>query len=222
MLKVVIQCMLFFLPWRIRRRLLNLFFNFDLDQTSHIGFSFFFNSHLTMSANSKIGHLNVFKDIARVQLHENSSIGRLNWISGFPLSNKKNFQHVQNRKPELIIREHAAITNRHLVDCTDLVHIGKYSTVAGYRSQILTHSIDLHESRQSCKSVYIGDYCFVGTSSVLLGGSKLPDYSVLGACSLLNEHYQTGHTLYGGVPARPITSLNSEMKYFHRKTGFVN
>jgi hypothetical protein len=50
-----------------------------------------------------------------------------------------------------------------------------------------SHSIDLHECRQSSKPFAIGEYCFVGTGCVILAGSELPDYSVLGASSLLNR-----------------------------------
>lgn len=218
---IVLQFLFFFLPWTIRRRLLCRFFKFELHADAYIGYSLFFKTHVIMAPHSKIGHLNIFKGLSLVHLYEYASISRLNWISGFPLSEKSHFQHILNRSPELIIREHASVTNRHLIDCTDQVYIGKYTTFAGYRSQILTHSIDLYESRQNCKPIHIGDYCFVGTSSVLLGGSSLPNYSVLGACSLLNEKHIDEYTLYGGVPAKPLLSLNKEIKYFNRQKGFV-
>jgi len=69
--------------------------------------------------------------------------------------------------------------------------------------------------------VRIGDYCFVGTNSVLLGGSALPDFCVLGAKSLLNKTFTETYQLYGGVPARPIQKLSPDCKYFQRTKGFV-
>ena len=69
----------------------------------------------------------------------------------------------------------------------------------------------------------IGEYCFVGTNCVLLGGSALPDRSVLGAKSLLNKAHTEAGTLYGGVPAKAISALPvGEMAYFRREAGFVD
>jgi serine acetyltransferase len=62
----------------------------------------------------------------------------------------------------------------------------------------------------------------VGTDCVLLGGSALPSYSALGAKSLLNKAHSETHCLYAGVPAKPVKSLGSDMKYFQRESGFVH
>ena len=121
----------------------------------------------------------------------------------------------------MILGSQSAITHRHIIDCTNAVHIGEFTTLAGYRSQILTHSIDLMDCRQSSAPVRIGDYCFIGTDCVLLGGSALPSYSALGAKSLLNKAYDQTYSLYAGVPAKPVKSLEPEMKYFQREVGFV-
>ena len=62
----------------------------------------------------------------------------------------------------------------------------------------------------------------MGTDCVLLGGSVLPSYSALGAKSLLNKAHGQTHSLYAGVPARAVKSLEPEMRYFQREVGFVN
>ncbi len=56
---------------------------------------------------------------------------------------------------------------------------------------------------------------------MLLVGSALPDYSVLGAKSLLNRAQTERYFLYGGVPAKPFKALPETHGYFLRKTGFV-
>jgi acetyltransferase-like isoleucine patch superfamily enzyme len=86
---------------------------------------------------------------------------------------------------------------------------------------MLTHSIDLGHSRQTSAPIRIGDFCFVGTNCVLLAGSALPDFSVLGAKSLLNKPFADSYTLYGGVPARALEKLPAEYGYFRRAQGFV-
>ena len=152
----------------------------------------------------------------------NSRIGRGNWITGFPLSGARHFLQEPDRMPELHVGTHAAITNRHLIDCTNRVELGAFSTFAGFRSQILTHSIDLGSCRQSSAPVRIGRYCFVGTGCTLLGGSSLPDFSVLAAMSLLNSAQSLTHRLYAGVPATEVRVLDDSLGYFRRTTGFVD
>ena len=121
----------------------------------------------------------------------------------------------------LIVEKHAGISSRHLIDCTARVRIGAFATIGGFGSQFVTHSIDLNAVRQSAEPIDVGEYCFVGTNCVLLGGSSLPHHSVLGAQSLLNKQWNESYRLYGGVPAKPIKELSDQMEYFRRTEGFV-
>lgn len=209
------------LPWSLRRRFLEKRFGYSLHPTSRIGLAWVFPQRLVMEAHATIGDLTVCKNIALLQLGEHATIGRGNWITGFPLGPSRHFAHETERRPELIVGAHSAITHRHLIDCTNSVTVGSFTTFAGFRSQILTHTIDLAANRQSSAPVRIGDRCFVGTDSVLLGGSVLPDFCVLGAKSLLNKAQTQTHTLYGGVPARPLQELPRDLAYFERSEGFV-
>lgn len=217
-----LQLALVALPWALRRPLLAAFFGYRIDPTARIGLAWVYPARLAMGPGSSIGHLTVCKGLAALELGAHASIGRGNWITGFPAGDARHFAQRADRRPELLVGEHAAITNRHLIDCTDLVEIGAFTTFAGFRSQILTHSIDLRESRQSCRPVRIGRYCFVGTGCTLLGGAELPDHSVLGAMSLLNRAETATYTLYGGVPAKPLRALDASYAYFRRDVGFVD
>jgi acetyltransferase-like isoleucine patch superfamily enzyme len=209
------------LPWRLKRFALRALYGYELHPTSHIGLAWVFPKRLAMGAQSRIGHLTVCKGLERVALGEHASIGRLNWISAYPLGQGPHFAHMTGRNPQLVMGEHAAITHRHIIDCTDEVTIGAFTTVAGYRTQILTHSIDLDECRQHAKPVKIGSYSFVGTACTILGGAAVPDRSVLAAHALLNRAYDEPYRLYAGVPAKPVSQLDPGMKYFTRPTGFV-
>ncbi len=209
------------LPWSMRRTFLEKQFGYTLHPSSRIGLSWVFPERLIMEANTSIGDLTVCKNIALLHLREHALIGRGNWITGFPLGPSAHFASETDRRPELIVGEHSAITHRHLIDCTNSITIGRFTTFAGFQSQMLTHSIDIEHSRQASAPIRIGDYCFVGTNSVLLGGSALPDYSVLGAKSLLNKAFTQPYQLYGGVPAKQLQPLPREYAYFNRATGFV-
>ena len=198
------------------------FFGFNLEKGARIGFSLVASKSLVMAHNSKIGHLNVIKSLSLVSLDEFASIGSMNWISGFPENTgSPHFADQMDRIPRLLVGKHSAITNRHLIDCTNTVKIGCFTTFAGFRSQILTHSISITESRQRSGTVEIGDYSFVGTGSILLPNSFLPNFCVLGAGSVLNKRYVEEYKLYAGNPARPVKDIDINEAYFTRKVGFV-
>lgn len=223
MAKLLMSLLLLILPWKIRRNLLNFLFGYRIHQTARIGFSIIIPDKLEMGANARIGHLTVCKGLRLLKIGENGIIDNLNWINGLSLSDRKFFQYKGGRNPSMILGEHSAITSRHLFDCTDLVEIGRFSTIAGFGSQFLTHSINLVKNRQECYGIKIGDYCFVGTASVVLPNSELPSYSILGASSLLNKKLSNTYYLYGGIPARPIKKLEpAEWLYFQRTEGVVH
>ena len=218
------QLLMFFsilLPWPARRSILEKQFGYSIHPTSRIGLAWICPRRLVMEENSRIGHFTLCKNIDLLHLGAHAIIGQLNWITGFPSGNSRHFAHQTDRHPELILEAHAGISSRHLLDCTARVRIGAFATVAGFRSQLVTHSIDLPAGRQSSEPIEIGEYSFVGTEAVVLGGSSLPHHSVLAAKSLLNKKWDEPFRLYGGVPAKPLKELPQEMEYFRRKEGFV-
>ena len=221
MLKNLVMFFSFLLPWSARRRLLESQFGYSIHPSSRIGLAWICPRRLIMEENSSIGHLTLCKNIDLLHLGAHAIIGQLNWITGFPTGESRHFAHQTDRRPELILEAHAGISSRHLIDCTARVRIGAFATVAGFRSQLITHSIDLQAGRQSSEPIEIGEYCFVGTDSVILGGSALPHHSVLGAKSLLNKKWDVPFHLYAGVPAKPLKELPHEMEYFRRTEGFV-
>jgi len=220
-MKRLIALLSIFLPWPLRRAVLRGLLGYDLAPTSRIGFSLVYPKKLVMGEGARIGHLTVCKSIDLLQLDEQAIIGNLNWITGYPSNFPPHFMHQPDRRPELVLHRHSAITNRHMIDCTDRIQIGAFATVAGFATQLLTHSINLAANRQEAHPITVGDHCFVGTNCVLLGGSVLPARSVLGAKSLLNRAYTDELYLYGGVPAKPIKAVPETTGYFQRTTGYV-
>jgi acetyltransferase-like isoleucine patch superfamily enzyme len=217
-MRSLIQIVLFVFPWKVRKFFLVKFFNFKIEDGARIGYSLVNAKYVVLEKNSRIGSLSMIKGLRTLHLGEEGRVGNLNWITGFPESNNLHFV-ASNRNPSLLVGNHAAITNRHLIDCTDLVSVGDYSTFAGFRSQIITHSIDVVSNKQGCRPVKIGKYCFVGTGSILLGGAILPDKSVLGAMSFLAAELYEEECLYAGVPARKVKNITGD--YFGRDKGFV-
>ena len=210
------------LPWPLKRFMLVRFFKYEIHPSAKIGLSWIYPKKLIMDSDSAIGHFNVAVHLDLIKIGKYSSIARGNWITGFPTNtNSKHFLHQPERQSNLIMGEHSAITKNHHIDCTNIIQIGNFVTVAGYASQLLTHSINIELNIQDSNPITIGDYCFVGTASTILGGSVLPACSVLGANALLNKNFTIPYRLYGGNPAKEIKELSKDYKYFNREVGFV-
>ena len=48
-----------------------------------------------------------------------------------------------DRDPSLILGDHAQIASYHYIDCVDTLELRPHAAIAGFRSTVLTHSIDL-------------------------------------------------------------------------------
>ena len=219
-LGLVFKLLLVFTPWTVRRRLLKIFFGYDLHPTSRIGLAWVFPRSLKMGCRAQIASTTIFRNVDEIIIGCDSSIGRLNYFTGYPL-NGPAYAHEATRQSALFLGSHAAITSRHFFDCTNKISIGDFSTIGGLRSQFLTHSIDFDLCVQRSDRISIGCYSFVGTSVIVLSGSFLPDYSVLGAGSLLNSHLTQPSMLYAGSPARAVRQVRDACGYFVRSEGFV-
>jgi acetyltransferase-like isoleucine patch superfamily enzyme len=220
-MKMLLRFVSLLLPWSLRRSFLEKQFGYSIHPSSRIGFAWIFPQRLVMEEGARIGHLSLCKEIDLLHLGAHAIVGQLNWITGFPSGPSRHFAHQPERRAELIIEKHAGISSRHFIDCTARIRIGAFATIGGFRSQLLTHSIDFAAGRQTAEPIDIGEYCFTGTNSVMLGGSALPHHSVLGAQSILNKKWDEPYRLYAGVPARPVKELSPELEYFRRVEGFV-
>jgi acetyltransferase-like isoleucine patch superfamily enzyme len=221
MLRIIIQLLLWLFPWRVRRLLLNGIFGYEIDPLARIGFSIILSKRLILHSNSYIGHLSFFKGLSLLRISEFGRVGNLNWVTAAPQESRF-FSSEIGRIPAFLLGAQSAITHRHLIDCTNTVSIGCFSILGGWGSQILTHAIDLKASKQLSAPVTIGDYCFIGTRVVLLKGSKLPNYSVLAAGSVLSRDFNDQYFVYGGCPATKAKPLEKDYAYFSRTTGVVN
>ena len=174
MLKKAAMLFSLLLPWELRRRFLEWQFGYSIHPTSRIGLAWICPRQLVLEEHARIGHLTLCKNIDLLHLGAHALIGPLNWITGFPSGPSRHFAHQPERRPELIVGRHAGISSRHFIDCTARVRIGAFSTIAGYRSQLITHSIDLSAARQSSEPIEIGEYCFVGTEGYPLNYQRCP------------------------------------------------
>jgi acetyltransferase-like isoleucine patch superfamily enzyme len=220
-IKLIINILVVFMPFFLKRLVLIKFYHYKIHKSSKIGFSYIFPLSLEMKEGSSIGHFSVAINLEKLVLGVNTKVGKFNWITGhLKTSQNKFFKNIE-KYSALIIDDESAITDRHIIDCTATIQIGKFSTIAGFRSQLLTHSINVYTSQQAASPIIIGDYCFVGTGCIILPDAYLPDRSILAAGSVLNKKHSNSDSLYAGVPAEFKKNISTEAEYFKRKTGVV-
>lgn len=213
----LLYCFTILAPWGLRRRLLQFLYDYKIAPTARIGLSWIRPEQLIMGEHSQIGNFTTCTGLSLLELKDSARIGNRNKIFGPRLGTTTDYAH-RERLPALIVGTSSAITHEHIFDCTDTISIGQNTTIAGHRSQFLSHSVDLRASRQDCEPITIGHSCFIGTSAIILKGATLPDRSVLGAGSVLNKTHDNQPGLYWGVPATRIDDAERYAKWFDRSS----
>jgi len=214
------QIILFCFPWRLRRWALSTLLRFELHPTSKIGFSIVRAQKVRLARGARIGHLNLITKLELLDLGEESIISNLNYIYGV----KKGaglFESVLFRESALVLGQHSAVTSRHLIDCTDRVTFGPFCTLAGYRSTVLTHSVNFRENTQECGPINVGEYSFIGTNCVLLRDADIPPRCLVAAGSVVTSKKLESDSVIGGVPARVIRDVPDDWRHFSRTEGRV-
>jgi acetyltransferase-like isoleucine patch superfamily enzyme len=217
--RVLICVVLAPVPQLLKRFVMGRLLGARIDRTARIGLSIVDCDLLEMGPGSRIGHFTVLRGLRHAHLGSEATVGNFNWITAAPI-----FQARSNGADGdgcFSLGRESAITSRHYVDCSGGVTIGEYTTVAGVRSTILSHQIDVREGLQSTRSTHIGDNCLVSSNVCLTPGASVPDRSVIAMGAVVVGHLDMVGALYGGVPARVLRSSVDTGEYFRRKSGFV-
>lgn len=148
----------------------------------------------------RIGIGNIFRRTNRVEIGARSAIGNLNFISASP-----EYQAFDARAGVLCMGTESAMTNRHYLDCSGIIELRSRSMLAGIRSTLQSHEIDIVTNRTTVGTIVIGANTFVGTTCLLLKNARIPENSCVAAGSVVlatrpDEHLAPG--LYAGAPAR--------------------
>ncbi len=204
----VIQVATMILPWQLRRMILNALLHYKISRGAYIGYSIVMADNVAISEGARIGHLNIVKGMSNTILEAGAKIGNLNWITGMPADNPIFFREEPDRISTIILGEGARIGDRNLFDCSNKVSIGRFSVIEGVRSQFITHSIDIGPCRQTTRPIDIGDYCVLGTGSIVLKGAVLSAHSWVADGSMLRGQFYEQHLRLGGNPAKPVAATD--------------
>jgi acetyltransferase-like isoleucine patch superfamily enzyme len=213
----LIQLAAFPLPWAMRRRILSALLGFDIDPNATIGYSLIFAQKVSLQEGASIASFNLVSPIGLLKLGPFARLGPGNRIVG--RQETQDYGSEDGRTSALIMEEHSAITRKHIVDCSNTVHVGRFALIAGYHSQILTHSPDFELGIQRTEPISIGEFVFVGTNAIILPGANLAARCFLSAGSVLIRPWEEEYSLLSGNPARNVRSLNPEIAFFNREVG---
>lgn len=165
----------------------------------------------------RIGPFNVLRDLRLIRLDGGARIGQWNWISAArPL-----WADGADGSGTFLLGEASSITSRHYIDASGGVTIGKFTTIAGVRSTIVTHGIDSIRGVQSIGSCKVGSFSIVSSNCKFTPGAHVPAYSIIGMGAVISKGLTESHVLYAGCPARKVRGLDATDKYFTRSVGRI-
>lgn len=203
------------LPRGMRRLIGRLVLGWDIHPTAYLGRSVVIADRVVLGPGSYLGSGNMIKGLSELRLEEDAVVGSLNWISGPPVDSGV-LRWSPNRYPALILERGAMVTVRHIIDCSDTVSLGELAAIAGMRSTVFTHSIDLVRNQQRTGRVRLGARAAVLSNSVVLSGTSVPARSIVSAGSVVNTTLVKEGVFYRGNPAVEIRDLPDNLAFLNR------
>jgi acetyltransferase-like isoleucine patch superfamily enzyme len=202
-----------FLPMPLKRLVARWAYGWDIHPTAYIGPSVLTVRHLSMGAGASIGGRNKITNVNQLRMGEGATIGSGNLVKGW-------WDHptepLAERDPSLVLGDHAQIASYHYLDCVDTLELGRYAAIAGFRSTVLTHSIDLVRDKYVVGPIILGEYAVVMSGCMILAGTRVPPRSIVSAGSVVDTKLSGELTLYRGNPAVAVRELPERLGYFQR------
>jgi acetyltransferase-like isoleucine patch superfamily enzyme len=202
-----------FLPMSLKRLVARHVYRWDIHPTAYIGPSVLTVRHLSMGPGASIGGRNTITNVNQLRMGEGAVIGSGNLVKGWwghPT------QELTERDPSLLLGDHAQIASYHYIDCVDTLELGPHAAIAGFRSTVLTHSLDFMRDKYVVGPVVLGEYAAVMSGCMLLAGTRVPSRCVVAAGSVVDTKLSGELTLFRGNPAVAVRDLPERLRYFHR------
>ena len=202
-----------FLPMPLKRLVARWVYRWDLHPTAYIGPSVLTVRRLSMGPGSAIGGRNTITNVNELRLGEGATIGSGNMVKGW-------WDHpdAAAARPRPL-----SAAGGSCADCVVPLHrlrrhagAGPHAAIAGFRSTVLTHSIDLVRDKYVAGPVILGDHAVVMSGCMLLAGTRVPPRSIVAAGSVVDTKLSGELTLYRGNPAIAVRELPERLKFFQR------
>ncbi len=202
-------------PSALKIRLLNLL-GHRVHATSRIGICFVQRvDHFDIAEGVLIGHFNMFRDLALVEMGFGARIMMFNQVlgdSGYEADAVDN-----GTMRTLRMGAHSHIISQHYLDCGGGVLMAENSWLTGIRSTLLTHAFDPHEGGVILEPVRLEAGAVVATSCTMLPGTVIGEGSLVaaGSTTWTRQEVASG-SLAGGVPARRLSTMQISSWVYNR------
>jgi acetyltransferase-like isoleucine patch superfamily enzyme len=188
---ILVQLMAAALPGRLKRALLRWALGWSIGEGTRLGFSLLLCERVTIGADCRIGHCNMFRRLRVLEIGPGTLIGNFNDFmsgdhTGWPASLRIGFN--------------SHVTSHHFFDCSGGIRIGDWSLVGGRNTQLWTHFYDSHTVHT--RPLSIGDRCYICARATLVY-CHVPNDCVVAAGAVVNKDFsQAGPgLLLAGNPA---------------------
>jgi acetyltransferase-like isoleucine patch superfamily enzyme len=168
---------------------------------------------LRVGARTTIGFGNVLRGLRLAEFGEETEGGRAT-TSGQTLPLQDRGRAGSGRR--LKVGNVVFISKRHVIDRSGGVLSDDWSGLAGRGVFIYSHSYDPEFATMTCAPTRIGKNCMVAAMTTLAMGSTLPDASILAMGGVLMPGAVKTYSIYGGVPAKPLSTDIKGWKYLNR------
>ena len=188
----------------------------DIHPTAYLGRSIIDARYVRMGPESMIGPFNVIRALDRLELGRGANIASRNWIIGIPLDSAI-YAQATKRDPSLVMGDFAMVTVGHDIDCADRVELAEHAVIAGFKSSVLTHSLNFVNDRFFTGTVTLGPYGVLLSNCVMLTGTNIPARSIVSAGSVVATPLTAEQTFYRGNPAEAVRELPDTLRFFRRE-----
>lgn len=169
--------------------------------------------HVSLGAGTRIRGGNVWRNLERALLGKNVLMGSWNWITAAPeFFGGSGFG-------ELIMEDESALTSGHYLDCSATIRIGRWSTLSGRGSTLLTHQIDYVTNQLRADPITVGNRCLINSNVRITPGCRIADGVLVAMGAVIAGNLDDELTLYAGVPA--VAKKPIDGKHLHRTVGRI-
>lgn len=199
--------------------LLRAVLGWEVPPTARVGLCLFVRvGRVALGSGACLASFSVYRDLELLAIGNDSGIGHWNYVTAARELRTPALKATPGTSAgSFVMDDHAVITSRHYIDCSGGVSVGAYTVMAGVRSTVISHEVDVARSEQTIAAVRIGGHSLIGSNVAIVPGARIPDGSLIAMGSVVSGELSASETLYAGVPARPIRALGPAA-FFRRQT----
>lgn len=168
----------------------------------YIGLTIIDAQKIELGDHVQIASFNLIHRLSHLVMHSGSRMNGFNWITGA-------------RNGSFYVGRNSAITRFHFFEASASILVDHDTIIAGRGSHFFTHGISSTDL-EDLRSIRIGPWCYVGSSSRFVPGSGIARGTFVGMGSVVTRRIEDQYVLIAGSPAIARKQLSANDVYFSR------